>query len=205
MVFTFSLSVESNTSMKHTVEEIQKAVSDENNFNYEFKRLKDIANKRINALDASKILSPAMEKLKAKGIDVFTSSRNDSFSDKTKMLVDIQAFLSDETSTISGAKQYNRQFAKRHNIDEKDRNAMESLYNLEANTADVIYTLSRDEYYPIIRGEYTLESVVESKGFASDYNNYRWELEQQSKEIYFAYGTMIKRLESDVNNLNFRS
>lgn len=205
MEYTFSLSVQAKTSGLYTFEEIQKIISEDDNFNKEFKRLKDIANKRIKRLDDNKTLSPAVEKLKSKGISQFTSNRNDSFKEKTKILANIQAFLSDETSTLKGAKQYNKQFAKRHNIKENDEKAMKTLYELEGNTADKIYTLSREEYYPLLRGEYSLESIVEAHGFDGDYNDYRWELEQQSKDIYFAYATSVKRFESEVNNLNFRS
>lgn len=205
MEFTFSLSVTAKTSDLYTLEEIQKIIAESDSFNREYKRLRDIANKRIKALDDKKILSPAIQKLKRKGISKFTSRRSDDFNTKTKALANLQAFLADETSTIQGSKQFNRQFARRHNIEDNDEKAMRTLYELESNTSDVIYTLSRGEYYELLRGEYSLESVIETHGFDGDYENYRWELEQQSKDIYFAYGNLIKKLQSDINNLNFKS
>lgn len=204
MEFTFSLNVTAKTSDLYTLEDIQRIISESDSFNREFKRLKDIANKRIKALDDKKILSPAIQKLKRKGISKFTSKRSDDFNTKSKILANMQAFLADETSVIQGARQFNRQFAKRHNIEDSNGKAMETLYELESNTSDVIYTLSRGEYYELLRGEYSLESVIETHGFDGDYENYRWELEQQSKDIYFAYGNLIKKFQSDINNLNFK-
>lgn len=196
----FSLRVRAKATPYSKVD-IQEIIANSDSFNKVFKKYKDIANKRIKALNDRHLISNAQIKLKQQGIEKFTSSRNEDWQSKRIKLAQILGFLSNPTSTVQGAKEKLRYEMKTKNI------SYDEALELERKTDDyhdAVYYLSRQEYYQIVNGYAGINEILEDYGFDDDVKKYNVELEKQSNEVHKAYLTLIDKLTSSVNTLNYK-
>lgn len=196
----FSISVRAKATPYSKVD-IQEIIANSEEFNKVFKRYKDIANKRIKALNDRNLVSIAQIKLKQQGIEKFTSNRNEDWASKRIKLAQILGFLSNPTSTVQGAKEKLRYEMKSKNI------SYDEALELERKTDDyhdALYYLSRQEYYQIVNGYAGVNEILEDYGFDDDIAKYNVELEKESNEVHKAYLTLIDKLTSSVNTLNYK-
>lgn len=195
----FSLRVRAKATPYSKVD-IQEIIANSDSFNKVFKKYKDIANKRIKALNDRNLVSNAQIKLRQQGIEKFTSTRNEDWQSKRIKLAQILGFLSNPTSTVQGAKEKLRYEMKTKNI------SYDEALELERKTDDyhdALYYLSRQEYYQIVNGYAGVDEILNDYGFDDDVLMYNVELEKESSEVHKAYLSLIDRFTSSVNTLNF--
>lgn len=202
MEFTYSRKVTKNTEELYNLSQVQEIIVNSDSFNKEVGRLRDIANKRIIALDNSKLFSPALNRLNALGIDKFLL-RGKSYEDRKETLARILQFLNDPTSTIRGSREYQKQFFEKNHI--SNVSDMKMLYEIQEETKDYVFVLSRDQYYAALHGRMSFEEILSSNGFADDINDFRVEIDRQSHDIYNMYLTRMSKIDRYIENdfLNF--
>lgn len=174
-----------------------KKVDTDKQLKKEINRVFSMANKRIKRIDDSKKSSLAIELLKQRGINKF-SSRGKSITDLREEYNFAMSFLNNPTSTLTGIKEYNKYYAEKYKVDES---LIDSIVDIQNDVYDYVFFISRQEWYEIQNGYRTTEQVLSEKGLTEDVSDFITEFDKESNENRTI---LMKRMTSNDNNIRIK-
>ena len=167
----------SNRTRKMT-SNIYKKVDSDRELKKEISRVFSMANKRITRIDDSKHKSQAINILKQRGVEKF-SSRGKSISELRTLYSYAMNFINNPTSTLSGIEEYNRYFAKKNNVDES---LVDSITDMQNDVYDYVFFISRAEWYEIQNGYRSTQEILSGKGLTENVSDFITSFEKESNE-----------------------